>query len=81
MEKFLKGGVRQCNQSPYLVKGVRLLARGGIGERRATGYFDVRTLSGVKLFPAIHAKKQALLEKRRTFLTELRKENGASSPA
>ena len=48
--------------------------------RRASGYFDVRTLNGKKLSPAIHAKKLTLLEKRKTFLTELRKENGASSP-
>ncbi len=48
--------------------------------RRASGYFDVRTLSGTKLSPAIHAKKLTLLEKRKTYLTELRKQNGASSP-
>ncbi len=42
--------------------------------------FDVRTLGGKKLSPDIHAKKLTLLEKRKTFLTELRKEDGASSP-
>ena len=47
--------------------------------RRASGYFDVRTLSGTKLSPAIHAKKLTLLEKRKTYLTELRKQNGISS--
>ncbi len=84
---ILKGGVRKLNQSPYLVKGFRLFDKvkclgqvGFIFGRRASGYFDVRTLRGKKLSPAIHAKKLTLLEKRKTFLTELRKENGASSP-
>ena len=84
---ILKGGVRKLNQSPYLVKGFRLFDKvkclgqvGFIFGRRASGYFDVRTLGGKKLSPAIHAKKLILLERRRTFLTELRKENGASSP-
>ena len=84
---ILKGGVRKLNQSPYLAKGFRLFDKvrclgqeGFIFGRRASGYFDVRTLGGKKLSPAIHAKKLMLLEKRRTFLTELRMENGASSP-
>lgn len=84
---ILKGGVRKLNQSPYLVKGFRLFDKvkclgqvGFIFGRRASGYFDVRALRGKKLSPAIHAKKLTLLEKRKTFLTELRKESGASSP-
>lgn len=84
---ILKGGVRKLNQSPYLVKGFRLFDKvkclgqvGFIFGRRSSGYFDVRTLGGKKLSPAIHAKKLTLLEKRKTFLTELRMENGASSP-
>ena len=84
---ILKGGVRKLNQSPYLVKGFRLFDKvkclgqvGFIFGRRASGYFDVRTLGGKKLSPAIHAKKLTLLEKRKTFLTELRKESAASSP-
>lgn len=83
---ILKGGVRKLNQSPYLVKGFRLFDKvkclgqvGFIFGRRASGYFDVRTLRGKKLSPAIHVKKLMLLEKRKTFLTELRKEDGASS--
>ena len=84
---ILKGGVRKLNQSPYLVEGFRLFDKvkclgqvGFIFGKRSSGYFDVRTLGGKKLSPAIHAKKLTLLEKRKTFLTELRKENGASSP-
>ena len=84
---ILKGGIRKRNQAPHLVHGFRLFDKvrcldqeGFIFGRRASGYFDVRTLSGKKLSPAIHAKKLTLLEKRKTFLTELRKENGASSP-
>lgn len=78
---ILKGGVRKFNQCPYLIKGFRLFDKvkclgeeGFIFGRRATGYFDVRTLDGKRLTPAIHAKKLSLLEKRKTFLTELRKE-------
>ena len=43
-------------------------------------FFYVKTLGSKKLSASIHAKKLMLLEKRRTFLTEIRKENGASSP-
>lgn len=84
---ILKGGVRKLNQAPFLVKGFRLFDKvkclgqvGFIFGKRSSGYFDVRTLGGKKLSPAIHAKKLTLLEKRKTFLTELRKENCASSP-
>ena len=84
---ILKGGVRKLNQSPYLVEGFRLFDKvkclgqvGFIFGKRSSGYFDVRTLGGKKLSLAIHAKKLTLLEKRKTFLTELRKENSASSP-
>ncbi len=74
--KKLKDGVRQLHPSPYLVKGFRLFKclrqESGIGERRATGCFDVRTLGSFQLSPVIHVKKRTLLEKRRTFLTELR---------
>ena len=84
---ILKGGVRKLNQSRYLVEGFRLFDKvkclgqvGFIFGKRSSGYFDVRTLGGKKLSLAIHAKKLTLLEKRKTFLTELRKENSASSP-
>lgn len=85
---ILKGGVRKLNQAPFLVKGFRLfdkvLCRGQIGfifGRRSSGFFDVRTLCGTRLSAGISSKKLMLLEKRTTFLTQLRKENGASSPS
>lgn len=54
--KFSKGGIRKCNQAPYLVKGFRLFDKVSyqgkeyfIFGRRATGYFDIRTLDGIKV--------------------------------
>ena len=83
---ILKGGVRKCNQVPYLVKDFRLfdkvLCNGEVGfifGRRSSGYFDIRTLSGKKISAGISYKKLLLLEKRKTFLTELRKEGRDSS--
>ena len=83
---ILKGGVRKCNQVPYLVKDFRLfdkvLCNGEVGfifGRRSSGYFDIRTLSGKKISAGISYKKLLLLEKRKTFLTELRKEDRDSS--
>ena len=68
---ILKGGVRKLNQSPFLVKGFGLFDKvkclgqeGFVFGRRASGYFDVRTLGGKKLSPAIHAKKLMLLRKK-----------------
>ena len=53
---FSKGGIRKRNQAPYLIKGFRLfdkvLYQGKeyfIFGRRATGYFDIRTLDGTKV--------------------------------
>ena len=85
---ILKGGVRKLHQAPFLVKGFRLFdkvkCKGRIGiifGRRSSGYFDVRTLDGVWLSAGISSKKLMLLEKQTTFLTQLRKEVGASSPS
>ena len=85
---ILKGGVRKLNQAPFLVKGFRLFdkvkCKGGIGfvyGRRSSGFFDVRTLDGVRLSAGISYKKLMLVEKRTTFLTQLKKEHGASSPS
>ena len=91
LSKTLKGGTkigyRKLNQSPYLVHGFRLFDKvrclgqiGFIFGRRSSGYFDVRRLDGVKLSPSISWRKLTLLEKRSTYLTELRKQDGASSP-
>ena len=76
------------HQTPFLVKGFRLFdkvkCKGRIGfifGRRSFGYFDVRTLDGVRLSACVSFKKLMLVEKRTTFLTQLRKECGASSPS
>lgn len=42
--------------------------------RRSTGSFDVRRLDGTRISAGISFKKLRLLERRRTYLTELRKE-------
>ena len=82
-----KIGYRKLNQTPHLVKNFRLFDKvrclgqtGFIFGRRSSGYFDVRRLDGVKLSSGISYRKLTLLEKRSTYLTELRKEDGASSP-
>ena len=83
---ILKGGVRKRNQAPYLVHGFRLfdkvLCKGEVGfifGRRSSGAFDVRRLNGTKISAGISYKKLSLLEKRKMFLTELRKEGRDSS--
>ena len=83
---ILKGGVRKRHQAPYLVHGFRLfdkvLCKGEVGfifGRRSSGAFDVRRLDGTKISAGISYKKLSLLEKRKTFLAELRKEDGDSS--
>ena len=83
---ILKGGVRKRHQAPYLVHGFRLfdkvLCKGKIGfiiGRRSSGAFDVRRLNGTKISAGISYKKLSLLEKRKMFLTELRKEGRDSS--
>ena len=83
---ILKGGVHKRHQAPYLVHGFRLfdkvLCKGEVGfifGRRSSGAFDVRRLDGTKISAGISYKKLSLLEKRKMFLTELRKEGRDSS--
>ena len=78
---ILKGGLRKRNQAPYEVKGFRLFDKvvckgeeGFIFGRRSSGYFDIRKLDGTRISAGISCKKLRLLEKRRTYLTEKRKE-------
>ena len=85
-QTILKGGVRKRHQAPYLVHGFRLfdkvLCKGEVGfifGRRSSGAFDVRRLNGTKISAGISYQKLSLLEKRKTFLTELRKEDRDSS--
>ena len=78
---ILKGGLRKKNQAPYEVKGFRLFDKvkafgeeGFIFGRRASGCFDVRRLDGTRISAGISHKKLSLVEKRKTYLTEYRKE-------
>lgn len=76
-----KGGERKLNQAPYVVKNFRLFDKVACkGEeafifgRRSSGYFDVRKLDGTRISAGISCKKLRLIERRRTYLTEIRKE-------
>ena len=78
--------LRERHQAPHLVHGFRLfdkvLCKGEVGfifGRRSSGAFDVRCLDGTKISAGISYKKLSLLEKRKMFLTELRKEGRDSS--
>ena len=79
---ILKGGVRKRQQAPYEVKGFRLFDKIRFGSReafifarRSSGYFDIRLLTGEKVSPAVSHKHLLLLERRKTFLTQLIKED------
>ena len=78
---ILKHGLRKRNQAPFEIKGFRLFDKvvckgeeGFIFGRRSSGYFDVQKLDGTRISAGISYKKLRLLEKRRTYLTEIRKE-------
>ena len=79
---ILKGGVRKRQQAPYKVKGFRLFDKVRLGDReafifgrRSSGYFDIRLLTGEKVSPAVSHKHLLFLERRKTFLTQLIKED------
>ena len=76
---ILKGGKRKLNQLPYEIRGFRLfdkvLYKGRvcfIFGRRASSYFDIRTLDGTRISAGISCKKLKLIARRRNFLTEAR---------
>lgn len=77
---ILKGGRKKRNQAVYLVKGYRLFDKVKynckeyfIFGRRASGFFDIRTLSGEKVNKgSISCKKLKLLEASKEYLTERR---------
>ena len=84
---ILKGGVRKRNQAPYEVKGFRLFDKvlcmgeeAFIFGRRSSGSFDVRKLDGSRLSAGISYKKLRLVERRQTYLTEIRKKEAALPP-
>ena len=75
----LKGGRRKKNQAAYEVKGFRLFDKvrcdgqiGFIFGRRSRGYFDVRRLDGTRISACAKYNKLRLLQKRKSYLTELR---------
>ena len=79
---ILKGSVCQRNQAPYEVNSFRIFDKvklnekeGFIFNRRSSGSFDVRTLTGETLSAGMSNKKLRPLEKRQTFLTQLFKED------
>ncbi|EOS59994.1 hypothetical protein C815_01847 [Firmicutes bacterium M10-2] len=75
-----KHGIRKRNQAEYVVHRYRLFDKVQyqnneyfIFGRRKTGYFDMRTLTGVKVKNgSISCKKLKLLEKSKKYLTETR---------
>lgn len=77
---ILKGGRKKRNQAAYLVKGYRLFDKVNYNRkeyfifgRRASGFFDIRTLSGEKVNKgSISCKKLKLLEASKGYLTERR---------
>ena len=78
---ILKGGYRKRNQAPYEVKGFRLYDKVRwkgqecfIFGRRATGRMDIRHLDGTRLNASVGYKHLKLLEKRKNYIVEQRKE-------
>ena len=78
---ILKGGIRKRQQAPYEVKGFRLFDKVCykgcdvfIFARRVRGVFDLRTLSGEWISSGAGYRKLTLIETKKTYLTEIRKE-------
>lgn len=77
---ILKGGIRKRNQAEYEVKGFRLFDKvqykGNeyfVFGRRATGFFDIRDLSGNKINKgSVSYKKLKLIETAKSYLVERR---------
>jgi len=76
---LLKGGMRKANKAPYIVHGYRIFDKvlyeqqeSFIFGRRASGYFDLRLLDGIKVHVSANHKKLKLLETAKTLLTERR---------
>ena len=79
---ILKGGIRKRNQAPYEIKGFRLFDKvrykgqeAFIWGRRSAGNCILKLLTGEKIHNGIGFGQLKLLEKRKTFLTQLIKEN------
>jgi len=77
--KIIKGGKKKINQAPYLVGGFRLFDKVKFQEkecfifgRRNSGYFDLRTLDGVRVASGAPIRFLKLLNKRKSLLWERR---------
>lgn len=78
---ILKGGKKKLNQAPYVVKGFRLFDKVKydgqecfIFGRRSSGYFDLREIDGTKISASANYKKISLLQTRKNYITERRRE-------
>ena len=77
---ILKGGVKKLNQAQFEVKGFRLFDKIQyqgklyyIFGRRNSGFFDIRTLDGIKVNKgSISCKSFKLIERRKSLLMERR---------
>ena len=72
---MIESGKKKANQSPYVVKGIRLFDKvkyNGIEcfvyGRRASGSFDIRKMDSTKVHAGVSFKKLKLLEVRKDFL-------------
>jgi len=77
-----KGGIRKANQLPTVIKGFRLYDKVlyqnrecFIWGRRKTGYFSLKTLDGKTIHSSAKAADLTLLETRKLYLTERRKQD------
>lgn len=78
---ILKGGIRKRNQADYEIKGFRLFDtvkyKGNIYTifgRRNNGFFDIRTLDGIKVNKgSVSCKKLKLIQPNSNYLIEFRK--------
>jgi len=75
--KILKGGIKKLNQAPHIVKGFRLFdkvlfesSECFIFGRRSSGYFDLRTLGGVRIHASANVKNLKLVDTNKTLLWE-----------
>ena len=78
---ILKGGIRKRNQASYDVMGFRLFDKVKwkgqncfIFGRRSTGRMDLRLLNGTKINASVGYKNLKIIEMRKNYLTEQRKE-------
>ena len=75
---ILKGGIRKLNQAAKYVKGYKLFDKVSyqgdeyvIFGRRASGFFDIRTLDGKKVNKgSVSYKKLKFIQNQQSYITE-----------